>query len=290
MENKKLALIYALITIILWGTVAAIYKLMLRNATSLQLIFYVAVFSTISTLGLAISYKKINASYNLFKKNWKTIIILGILGLGIQQLFYVTALANAPAAQVNVLNYMWPIFILVLSAFILKEKSSVRVFISFILGLLGVYIVITKGQFVSFQLRYLYGYLLAIGAAFCWALFSVINKKKNYEPISSFLLFNIFGLIFMTFAMIFTNSSFIIPLTEIIGTFYIGLFPTAIAFILWIKALQIGKASFVANLGHLTPFISLVFIFIILKEKILISEIIGLIVIVSGILLQIKKK
>ena len=93
----------------------------------------------------------------------------------------------------------------------------------------------------------------------------------------------------MTFVMLFTNSSFNLSLNEFVGTFYIGLFPTAIAFILWIKALQMGKASFIANLGHLTPFISLVFIFFILKETILISEIIGLIIIVSGILLQIKK-
>jgi drug/metabolite transporter (DMT)-like permease len=143
---------------------------------------------------------------------------------------------------------------------------------------------------LTFQTQYLYGYLLALGAAFCWALFSVLNKTKNYEPISSVFLFNLVGLIFMTFVMFFTNSSFNISAKEIIGTFYIGLFPTAIAFILWIKALQIGKASFIANLGHLSPFISLIFIFIILGEKILASEIIGLIIIISGILLQIKKR
>ncbi len=289
MQNKNLALIYALITVILWGTVAAISKLMLKNISNFQLMFYVALFSTISTFIIVVLMKKITPTYKLLKKNWLLLFLLGILGLGIQQFFYFTALANAPTAQVNVLNYMWPIFILLLSVFILKEKLSFKIIVSFLLGIIGVYIVITKGQLLFFQSQYFYGYFLALGAAFCWALFSVLNKTRNYESISSIFLFNFAGLIFMIFVMFFTNSSFNISLNALVGTFYIGLFPTAIAFILWIKALQIGKVSFIAILGHLTPFISLIFIFIILKETILISEIIGLIIIVSGILLQIKK-
>ena len=262
MQNKNLALIYALITIILWGTVATVSKMMLKNISNFQLMFYVALFSTISTLVIVILAKKTKFGYKLLKENWFSIFLLGILGLGVQQFFYFTALANAPTAQINVLNYMWPIFILILSIFVLKEKFSFKVLLSFFLGIIGVYVIITKGQLFSFQFQYFYGYFLALSAAFCWALFSVLNKRKNYEPISSVFLFNFAGLIFMTFVMLFTNSSFNLSLNEFVGTFYIGLFPTAIAFILWIKALQMGKASFIANLGHLTPFISLVFIFL----------------------------
>jgi len=285
MQNKNRALIYALITVAIWGTAATASKLMLKNISNFQLMFYVALFATISTFGILFFTRKIKSSYILFKENWSIILLLGIIGSGIQQFFYFTALANGPTAQINVLNYMWPIFMLLLSVFILKEKLSFKIIISFLLGIIGVYIVITRGQFFSFQIQYLYAYLLALGGAFCWALFSILNKTKNYEPISSVFLFNLVGLIFMTLVMLFTNSSFNVPFNQLIGSFYIGLFPTTIALILWVKALQIGKASFIANLGHLTPFISLVFIFIILREKILLSEIIGLIVIVSGILL-----
>jgi len=271
MQNKNTALIYALIAIILWGTVAAASKLMLKTITNFQLMFFVALFSTISTLGIVVFSRKISEVTKLIKENLLSIITLGFIGLGIQQFLIFTAFANAPAAQVNVLNYMWPIFILVLSVFILKEKPSLKIMIAFLLGIIGVYIVITKGQLFSLQIHYFYGYLLALGAAFCWALFSTLNKTKNYEPIGASFLFNLTGLIFMTIIMFFTKSSFNITTNEIIGTFYIGLFPTAIGFILWVKALKLGKTSIIANLGHLTPFISLIFIYIILKETILIS-------------------
>lgn len=290
MENNKLSLIYAIITILLWWTVATASKLMLGNISNFQLMFYIAFFSTISTFIIVIFTKKINITYNLIKKEYLYIIPLWFLWLGFQQFLYFTALMNAPTAQINVLNYMWPIFILVLSKFILKEKFSFKTLLSFILGIIWVFIVITKWEILSFQIQYFYWYFLALWAAFLWAIFSILNKIKNYDSISSIFLFNFVWLIFMYFLMFYTNSSFQIPLNELIWTLYIGLFPTAIAFILWIKALQIGKASLIANLWHLTPFVSLIFILVILNEKILISEVIGLFVIISGILLQIQTK
>lgn len=289
MERNYLAIIYALITVILWGTVGSVAKLMLATITNFQLMFYVALFSSLSLLVLTLLFGKIRIALKTLKEHTLFVIFLGILGLGLQQFFYFTALAYAPVAQVNVLNYLWPIFILILSALLLQEKYSWKLVTSFILGILGASIVITNGQLIHPQVVYTLGYSLALGAAFCWALFSVISKTRQLEPISSVFLFNLIGLLFMTFIMIITDSSFTISTREIIGTVYIGLFPTAIAFVLWIKALQLGKASQIANLGHLTPFISLFFIFLILREPISLSEILGLVVIISGILLQIKK-
>ncbi len=286
MRRGSLAVVYALITIVLWGTVTAVSKLMLRSLSNIQLIFYVALFSTISLFALAIFTKKLSNILEIIKEHKVRIIILGMLGLGLYPLFFITALTIAPAAQVNVLNYLWPIFILVFSLFVLQEKFSWKTLVAFVLGLIGTYVIITQGSLLSIKLEYLSGYVLALGAAISWAIFSVFNKKKKLDSIASLFLFNVVGLILIALLMFFTKSSFLILSKEVFGTFYIGLFATAIAHLLWIKSLRIGKTSLIANLGHLTPFISLFFIFIILKERILVSEIVGLAIIVSGILLQ----
>ncbi|MDP2628579.1 MAG: DMT family transporter [Nanoarchaeota archaeon] len=286
MKRGVAAIVYALITIVLWGTVAAVSKLLLKNITNFQLMFYVALFSTISLFILTLFNGKFKSSINLFLKNKSFLILLGILGLGIYQFFYFTSLANAPAAQVNVLNYLWPIFILIFSIFILNEKSSFSKWFGFLLGLLGAIIVITRGNFLSFESIYFYGYLLAIGAAISWGLFSVLSKLKKMDALESVFIFNLVGLVFMFCLMFLTNSSFKIPVNELFGTMYIGAIPTALAFMFWVKSLQLGKPSTIANLAHFTPFISLLFIFIILGEEILLSEIIGLVIIVSGIFIQ----
>ncbi len=290
MEDNSKAIFFALLTIILWGTTAAVTKMLLGNISNIQLLFYITLSATISTLAVSLFYKKTNEIIALVKNQTLPIFLLGFFGLGVYQYCYVTSFANAPTASVNVLNYMWPILIYVFSIIILKDKLSWKHILSLTLGLLGVVIVITKGQFVAFENQYLPSYMMALIAAFCWAIFSVINKQKGFDPISSVTLYNFSALILMFLLMLIKGKSFIIPQSDLIGSVYIGVFPTAIAFITWIKALHLGKASMIANLGHLTPFISLVFIFLLLKEKIYSSEIIGLIVIVSGILIQILRK
>ncbi len=286
MKKERLAILYTFITIILWGTVAAVSKLMLRDINNFQLMFYVSLFSTIILFTFVLFKGKLNKSIGLFKENKLHIILLGILGLGISQFFYFTALSEAPATQVNVLNYLWPIFILIFSIFILKEKFSWKILISFLLGLIGAVIIITEGKFIVFNSNYLLGYFFALCAAFSWGLFSVLSKKKKVDPLLSVFLFNLIGLIFMFLIMLFTKTSFNISFNSLIGTLYIGVIPTGLAFLLWIKAIHIGKASTIANLAHLTPFVSLLFIFVILKEQISLNEIVGLVIIVSGVLLQ----
>lgn len=288
--KKYMGIIYALITFTLWGTVATVSKIMLKDITNFQLMFYVSLFSTLSMFFIVLLKNKVKKVKNMIRKDYLYLCILGIIGLGIYQFFYFTAFAKAPVAQINVLNYFWPILILLLSVIINKQNLSFKVLLSFIFGIVGVAIVITQGNFFSFEIRYLEGYLFALGSAFCWAIFSVLNNKKKYEPISALFIFNLIGLLFMILVMIFTKSSFQISLRAIIGTGYIGIFPTALAYLIWFKALRMEREVLIANLAHLTPFISLLFIFLVLGEKILASEIIGLIIIVAGILLQIKRE
>ncbi|MEK6888912.1 MAG: DMT family transporter [Nanoarchaeota archaeon] len=288
MRDNPLSLVYASIVIILWGTVAAVSKLMLNNISNYQLMFYVALFSTTTTFFILLLARQKNTLKEI-KKNFGKLFILGILGMGIYQFFYFTAISKAPVAQVNVLNYMWPIFILIFSIFLLKDKFSRKTLIAFLLGIFGAYLVITKGTLLVFDSQYILGYVFALIAALSWALFSILNKKIKLSPIKSMFFYNLIGLLFMVAIMAITNSSFNIPFKELLGVAYIGVIPTGIGFLLWIKSLQLGKPAIISNLSHLTPFISLVFIWLIAKEQILISEIIGLIIIVSGILLQLKK-
>ncbi len=70
------------------------------------------------------------------------------------------------------------------------------------------------------------------------------------------------------------------------ATFYIGAVTAGIGYALWIKALASGKTHFIANLAYLTPFLSLAVISFLVGEKIHIAQIIGLVVIVLGILVQ----
>lgn len=288
MESKTKAIIFALIAIVLWGTVAAVAKLSLTIINGVQFSFYFTLFAAITIFIISLVTRTHKNIPSTVQGHWLSIILMGGLGLGCYQLFYMIAMKHAPAAQINVLNYLWPILIFVFAVVLLKEKFSWKILASFALGLLGVYIVITEGKFIALNMTYLGSYALALAGAACWALFSVYNRKKKLEPISSLFLYNSSFLILLLILMFATKSSFTIPLGDLLGAAYIGIIPTGMGYILWVKAMQEGDPAFIGNLGHLAPFLSLFFIFLILKEKILVSEIVGLVVIVLGIVLQVK--
>jgi drug/metabolite transporter (DMT)-like permease len=68
---------------------------------------------------------------------------------------------------------------------------------------------------------------------------------------------------------------------------YLGIFEMGIPFIFWLKALQLAKyPDRIANAIYLTPFISLIIIHIVLGEKIYPTSVIGLVLIITGIIVQ----
>jgi drug/metabolite transporter (DMT)-like permease len=73
----------------------------------------------------------------------------------------------------------------------------------------------------------------------------------------------------------------------IFGAVYIGLFEMGITFVLWLKGLSLSKnRANTSTLVFLSPFLSLIFIAVILGEELYISSLVGLILIICGILIQ----
>jgi drug/metabolite transporter (DMT)-like permease len=85
----------------------------------------------------------------------------------------------------------------------------------------------------------------------------------------------------------FTEELRIPPLRGLLGAVYVGLFEMGITFVLWFKALKLSHTTAqVSQLIYLTPFLSLLVIHFAVGESIYPSTLIGLVLIVTGILLQ----
>ncbi|UCF43599.1 MAG: EamA family transporter, partial [Planctomycetota bacterium] len=96
-----------------------------------------------------------------------------------------------------------------------------------------------------------------------------------------------FGSVFIFFAMLVFAKVEVPGLYGMLGAVYVGLFEMGITFLSWLKALKLSKTTaHVANLIYLVPFLSLVVIYFVVGEKILVSTLIGVLFIVGGIVLQ----
>jgi drug/metabolite transporter (DMT)-like permease len=108
--------------------------------------------------------------------------LLGVGGLFGYHAAYFIALRNAPVVEAGLLNYLWPLLIVVFSAFLPGEKLKWQHVAGCALALLGAILVVTGGQGFGFDPAYLPGYAAALFAALAWSIYSVLSRRFAHVP------------------------------------------------------------------------------------------------------------
>jgi len=138
----------------------------------------------------------------------------------------------------------------------------------------------------GFEINY-FGVFLAISCTIIWALYWIYNVRSKQDPIIAIFLNFFFSIPFIGAACFFLSSFQVNHAEGLYGAVWIGCFEFGFAFITWVSALRSSSNTHgVTNLIFLTPFISLIFIHTVLGEKIHVQTYIGLMLIISGIVLQ----
>lgn len=218
--------------------------------------------------------------------------LLGLINPFIYYLILLRAYSLLPAQVAQPLNMIWPIILVFLSVLLLKQNIPVKSFIALFISFAGVYIISSQGNLFHPGRSDAKGVLLATGSSVFWAFYFILNvRDKREESVKLFLNF-LFGSVFLLLTLIFTGQ-WKLPLTTkgVFAAVYIGLFEMGITFFLWLKALRLAPSTDkVSNLVYIAPFLSLIFVHFILKEHIYYTTPAGLLLIISGIILQNSKQ
>ena len=106
---------------------------------------------------------------------------LGIAGLFGYHLLYFIGIQNAPPADANLINYLWPVLIVLFSALLPADAHVGRLrwfhLAGAALGLVGTALIITGGAGLDVRPEYTGGYIVAIGAALAWSSYSVLSRR-----------------------------------------------------------------------------------------------------------------
>lgn len=106
---------------------------------------------------------------------------LGIAGLFGYHLLYFVGIQNAPPADANLINYLWPVLIVLFSALLPAEAGVGRLrwfhLAGAALGLAGTALIVTGGTGLVIRAEFSGGYLAAIGAALAWSSYSVLSRR-----------------------------------------------------------------------------------------------------------------
>jgi len=281
------AKIMACCTVLCWSTVATAFKIGLRGISPMLFVCYVIFFSLL----FFILYLSFTQKWKLFKTaTKKELYVAAISGLLNPFAYYAVLFAayhKLPAQVAQSLNYVWPIVLVVASAFLQKRKIPRNIYVGLFTGFAGVVFIASKGNFFSFSFDLL-GVGCALFSSIIWVTYWLISKASKLNPVIFLFTNQLIGFIVTVLFLYTFNYKFIIPdSTTMLAAMYSGWFEMGFTFVLWITALRLASSpEKISHYIFLSPFISLFFIRFLLDEQIFFSTFIGLFLIVTGIILS----
>ena len=287
LKNQNKAYVFAGIAIFFWSTVASAFKLSLEHLEPIQLVFYSTLFSVCVLFVISIYQGKAQLIKRFSRADLLRCALLGLLNPCLYYIILFQGYDALPAQEAMVINFSWPVMMVILSIPILKQSIDIKSFLSIILCYIGVIAIATGGDLLSLSFNSPKGVFYMLFSTVIWSLFWLLNTKNKNDPLVSLFLIFLFSSPIIFLIMYFTDS-FVVPSIEgLMGSIYIGFFEMGISIILWQSALKISTTvSRVASLVFITPFMSLVVLYLVLGEKILASTFFGLILICAGLILQ----
>jgi drug/metabolite transporter (DMT)-like permease len=181
---------------------------------------------------------------------------LGVGGLFGYHALYFAALQLAPPAEANLVNYLWPLLIVLLSAPLAGERLGVLHLAGAALGLAGV-IVLALARGVDFAGDHALGYALALGCAFSWSIYSVLSRRFGETPTDAVASFcAAAALLSLACHLAFERTIWPATPASWLAVVALGLGPAGAAFYFWDHAVKRGDIRALGALSYATPILS----------------------------------
>jgi drug/metabolite transporter (DMT)-like permease len=191
------------------------------------------------------------------RTQWKipvATLALGVYGLfGFHFLIFI-ALRHAPAVEANLVNYLWPLFMVVLAPLFLRGVQLRTVHVAAaLLGFAGAAIAILGASNGAATGGWSWGYVPALGSAFIWASYSLLTKRVPAFPTAAIGLFGLVSGVLSLLCHWALEPAATLSAQDALLLAVMGLGPLGAAFFLWDKALKLGDARQIGILSYLTP-------------------------------------
>lgn len=229
---------------------------------------------------------KRSSPLDILTKSPLYIVFLSLTGISSMGSAVFGALSYSTAVDVSIIMNSNAIFITPIAG-ITGERLTIKNALGTLVGLIGCAIVINGGttSIGLLQREHLIGNLLALLAAVSWAVYTVAGKKivREYGGLSVTGLNMLIGSLPLFIVTSATGELILPPLEAVLAILYLAIFPTAIGFVLWYKALEKIDAIRLGPLQYLVPIGTAIISTFTLREKITFASLIGMLLVFTGI-------
>jgi len=187
--------------------------------------------------------------------------IVGVGGLFGYHALYFLALRFAPPAEAGLLNYLWPLLIVLFSSFLPGERLALHHIVGALLGLAGTVLLFTCNSGGGFAPGQIPGLAAAFVAAFVWASYSVMSRRLKSVPTDAVAGFCAVTALLAAAVHFFVEET-VWPETSLqwLAVIALGVGPVGAAFYAWDIGMKRGDIRVLGAASYATPLLSTAFL------------------------------
>ena len=281
--GEGIGVLIAIVSSALGGTAAAVTRYLVSDADSLTLAILRWAIGFLCVLPVALVLRARWPERN----DWPAVAALGICFFGLFFIFYNIAVAYTTAARASLALSTLPLQTMLVGALLGAEPLTWRKSAGVGIAILGVFAALASGLSAA-PLGAWRGELIMTAAVLCMAFYNVLSRPfMERSSALGFLTVGMgFGAAVLTLAGLATNrisvlAGFGVP--QWIAGVYLGIGGGALAFILWVLALQRATPTRVANTMTVNPIAAALLATLLVGEPITLNLVVGLVAVFLGI-------
>jgi len=279
-SSDRSAVALALSSIFFWSWAATAFKQALIHNSPWFVVFAGSFISTAVLFAMLVLRKKRVTGTDVLSGSY-----LGFLNPFLYYLVLLHAYQGLPAQIAMVVNYLWPVILVLLAVPILGQKLTPGGLAGVLISFSGVALMAMLGS-GTLELE-LFPLLLAFLSTLVWAVYWLLNTRSSRETNSVLLMNFLFGTGYLAIYGFASGESFIPSGKSLLWVVYVGVFEMGLTYMMWNTALKrASSAAAVGSLIFLTPFLALVPIALVVNEGIAPSTVTGLVLVTAGILIE----
>ncbi|MDR7068859.1 drug/metabolite transporter (DMT)-like permease [Pseudoxanthomonas japonensis] len=249
---QRRATLVGLVAILLWASLA-----LLTTATGNLPPFQVLAigFGIAAFLGLVRATLRGAAGWRELRQPLPAFALSTLALFGYHALYFI-ALKRAPAVEANLLNYMWPLLIVVFAGLFGGVAVRPGQWLGTTLGLVAAVLLVTRGRGLEVDPAHVPGYLAALGAALIWSLYSVLNRRYVDVPTAAITVACAGVALSGAIVHLLSEQTVVPTRGQWLVLILMGVGPVGAAFWLWDHGTKRGDIALLGSLSYLAPLLS----------------------------------
>lgn len=222
------------------------------------------------------------------RKNLLVLIVSGA-AIGINWILLFEAYRYTTVATATLCYYLAPMFVLLASPLVLKERLTLRKLVCVIVSLIGMFFVSGVAENGIPSISELTGVLLGLGAAAFYATVVLLNKKMTGIAATdrTLMQLGLAALAVLPYIFLTENlSAFELSLPALGLLLFVGIIHTGIAYTMYFGSLKALKAQTAAILSYIDPIVAIILSALLLREHMGVGGIVGAVLILGSALIS----